>query len=253
MARKHSKQRHSASTNAGHVVIYGLHSVEAALRNPLRNHHKILLTSNAAKRLNETLSSLNPDTLKIETVSVEKIAKFCTQDAVHQGVYLETSPLPELDIDTICKTANLVVVLDQVSDPHNVGAILRNCAAFGADALIMTQRHGPKTTPTLAKTASGALEHVPIIRVPNLVRALEQLADLHFTRVGLDSEAQENLDDLSITKPIALVLGAEGKGLRRLTTQYCDYLAKLVMPGPIKSLNVSNAAAVALHAIARVK
>ncbi len=253
MARRHSKQRRNVSTSEGHDIIYGLHSVEAALLNPKRSHHKLLLTNNAARRLSDILGTFDPDDLKIETVSAEKIANHCSHDAVHQGVYLETSPLPEPDIDTVCKNASLVVVLDQVSDPHNVGAILRNCAAFGAQAMIMTQRHGPRNTATLAKTASGALEHVPVIRVPNLVRALEQLADLHFTRVGLDSEAQENLENLSIARPIALILGAEGKGLRRLTIQSCDYLAKLAMPGPIKSLNVSNAAAVALHEIARVK
>ncbi len=142
-------------------------------------------------------------------------------------------------------------MLDQVTDPHNVGAVLRSAAAFGAAALVMTARHGPQDTGVLAKAASGGLEHVPIIRVANLARALDRIADLGFLRLGLDSSHPETIESVSEAKSLALVLGAEGKGLRRLTKEKCDRLVRLDLPGPVASLNVSNAAAIALYAVSR--
>ncbi len=145
----------------------------------------------------------------------------------------------------------VVVFLDQVTDPHNVGAIMRSCAAFGVTALVATARHSPEASGVLLKSASGAYEHVPFAKVTNLARAMEELRSYGFLLLGLDSEAEADIGDVSLSLPLALVLGAEGKGLRQLTRQTCDRVARLDMPGEIKSLNVSNAAAIALYALHR--
>ncbi len=175
-------------------------------------------------------------------VEADSLAGRLPRDAV------EARHLEPIDIDDIPDTGT-VLVLDQVTDPHNVGAILRSAAAFGVTALMVTDRHGPEFSGTLAKAASGGLEHVPVALVVNLARALDKLADRGFQRIGLDSEGSVALEKTDLSGPIALVLGAEGKGLRRLTREHCDIVARLDMPGPIKSLNVSNACVAALMAI----
>ena len=164
---------------------------------------------------------------------------------MHQGVLLEARPLVPIDLSEL-PPDGLVVVLDQVTDPHNVGAILRTAAAFAVDALVTTERHSPEFSGALAKSASGGLEHVPICVVTNLARALAEMGDMGYLRIGLDSEAPDQLDQIPLSRPLALVLGAEGKGLRRLSRERCDGLASLDLPGAIKSLNISNACAVAL-------
>jgi 23S rRNA (guanosine2251-2'-O)-methyltransferase len=166
--------------------------------------------------------------------------------AVHQGVLLEARPLPALDLSDIEVKSGIVLLLDQITDPHNVGAILRSAAAFGADAVIMTKRHAPEMAGVVAKAASGGLEHVAVITVANLAQALERLGEDGYLRIGLDSEAAQSLASAPFQRPVALVLGGEGKGLRRLTREKCDFLVRLDTPGAIKSLNVSNACAVAL-------
>ena len=166
---------------------------------------------------------------------------------MHQGVAVEVAPLPPAAIETLPLSARLVVVLDQVTDPHNVGAIMRSAVAFAADALVTTGRHAPVETGVLAKAASGALEELVHIEVQNLARALEALGSAGFTRIGLDSDAAEPLDQVMAGNRIALVLGGEGKGLRRLTRDTCDRLARLPTAGAIASLNVSNAAVLALY------
>jgi 23S rRNA (guanosine2251-2'-O)-methyltransferase len=159
---------------------------------------------------------------------------------------LEALPLERLDLSDIVSRSGIVLVLDQITDPHNTGAILRTAAAFGVDAVVVTHRHMPEMAGVVAKAASGGLEHVAIVGVVNLARALKRLGESGYLRLGLDSEAELNLARTPLRRPIALVLGGEGKGLRRLSRENCDFLVRLDMPGAIKSLNVSNACAVAL-------
>jgi 23S rRNA (guanosine2251-2'-O)-methyltransferase len=233
------------STGGGPTLIYGWHSAVAALRNPRRRIQKILATRNAAERL----AALGFADVS-EPVDAKVIERLAGPSAVHQGIAVLVDPLPERNIDEL-GGANLLVVLDQVTDPHNVGAILRSAAAFGCDALVLVERHSPTESGVLAKAASGGLEHVALIRVTNLARALDQVGRFGFERVGLDSEHAAPLSGPLPAGRIALVLGAEGKGLRRLTRERCDRLARLDVPGPIKSLNVSNAAALALFIVSQ--
>jgi 23S rRNA (guanosine2251-2'-O)-methyltransferase len=183
-------------------------------------------------------------------VRPDEITRLLGPDAVHQGLYIEADPLESPELDTLSDDA-LVLVLDQITDPHNVGAIVRTAAAFGVEAIVTTARHSPAATGVLAKSASGGLEHVPFLIVGNLGNALQTLGERGFLRVGLDSEGDTDLDAVTVHRPIALVLGAEGKGLRQRSRETCDVVARLDMPGAIKSLNVSNAAAVVLYAVTR--
>ena len=227
------------------ALIYGLHSVEAALKSPRRKLIRLYATAAAAQRLSAEIEARGVDT---QIVSLEDIAARAPRQAVHQGVLLEARPLPPLDISDLPPNG-LVLVLDQVTDPHNVGAIVRTAAAFGVDALVTTERHSPEVSGALAKSASGGLEHVPIAFVPNLARALKDIGDMGYFRVGLDSEGAAPLSEFESSRPLALVLGAEDRGLRRLTRENCDVVVRLDMPGPVKSLNVSNACAIALALI----
>ncbi|HUZ90502.1 MAG TPA: RNA methyltransferase, partial [Methylocella sp.] len=179
-------------------------------------------------------------------VTADDLARRLGASAVHQGLMAEALPLEPLDLSDIVSQSGIVLVLDQITDPHNLGAILRTAAAFGVDALITTERHAPEMAGVAAKAASGGLEHVAIVRVVNLARTLERLGKMGYLRLGLDSEAEMSLAKIALRRPIALVLGGEGKGLRRLSRENCDFLLRLDMPGAIKSLNVSNACAVAL-------
>lgn len=224
------------------VQIFGFHAATEALKAERRKIVRVYATPAAAQRLEQELAARKISPLVVET---EEIAGRLPPDSVHQGILVEARPLETLDITDLAPEG-VVLVLDQVTDPHNVGAILRTAAAFGVKALITTERHSPAMTGILAKAASGALEHVPIISVVNLARAMEYLSREGFLRVGLDSDGPASLEATALHAPLALALGAEGKGLRRLTRENCDVLARLDMPGPIRSLNVSNACAVAL-------
>jgi 23S rRNA (guanosine2251-2'-O)-methyltransferase len=224
------------------VVLYGWHTVMAALANPQRRFRRLLATENAARRLAE--EKLSPGA-KLEMVRPEAIDALVGADAVHQGLYAETDPLPSPALEEV--VSGVLLVLDQITDPHNVGAILRSAAAFGVTAAVTTARHSPEATGVLAKAASGALEYVPIVTIGNLAQALRTLKDLGTLLVGLDSSGEANLADVVFSAPVALVLGAEGKGLRQLTRTTCDVVARLDLPGAIKSLNVSNATALALY------
>jgi 23S rRNA (guanosine2251-2'-O)-methyltransferase len=235
--------RGRAATTDGPVILYGWHTVTMALANPARRIRKLLLTENAARRLKEEIIAPR---VEPEIVRPGDIDRLLSPDAVHQGLYAEADPLPTPDLATL-ELEGLVLVLDQITDPHNVGAILRSAAAFAVKAIVTTARHSPEATGVLAKSASGALELVPLVTVQNLARALTALNERGFMTVGLDSEGSENLSAVALREPLALVLGAEGKGLRQLTRETCSAVARLDLPGEIKSLNVSNAAVLALY------
>jgi 23S rRNA (guanosine2251-2'-O)-methyltransferase len=232
----------------GLVRLYGLHTVRAALDNPRRRIRKILVTRNAAERL--AIADLAALPFKAELAEPKDIDRITGSDAVHQGVLIEAEPLKPKRLDALGET-RLVLVLDQVTDPHNVGAILRSAAAFGCAAVIATQRHAPPETGALAKAASGGLEQVALLRVGNLAQALQKLKAEGFWCLGLAAEGAEPLAKADLSGRIAFVLGAEGAGLRRLTREHCDLLVRLpTRPGLIQ-LNVSNAAALALYERAR--
>ncbi len=227
------------------VHLYGLHTVRAALSNKERQIVKLSVTMNALARLE--IGTAEDQSFPVEMVSPQDIDKVLGPDAIHQGVMLETKPLPMRKLSAL-KGSPLILVLDQVTDPHNVGAIMRSAVAFNAGALITTMRHSPTESGVLAKSASGALEMIPYIQVTNLADALGELHKLGFTSIGLDSEGPAPIEQTFSGDKIALVLGAEGKGLRQKTRETVSALARLDMPGEIKSLNVSNAAAIALYA-----
>ena len=229
------------------ALIFGWHAVQAALENPARRIRRLLVTPNGARRLEEL--GLKPS-VKPEIVRPEEIERLLSPDAVHQGVLAEADPLPAPHLDEL-PTDGIVLVLDQITDPHNFGAIVRSAAAFAVAAIVTTARHSPEATGVLAKSASGGLEYVPLVLVQNLARAMAELKERDFLLVGLDESGETDLADAPLRAPLALVMGAEGKGLRQLTRENCDLLARLDLPGQIKSLNVSNAAALALYVASR--
>jgi 23S rRNA (guanosine2251-2'-O)-methyltransferase len=228
-------------------VLYGWHTVKAALDNPARRIRKLYATENAVRRLaaDGVALAVTPELVRPDT-----IARQLPPDAVHNGLMAKADPLPSPALEDL-PAQGIVLVLDQITDPHNVGAILRTAAGFAVAAVMTTARHSPQATGVLAKSASGALELVPIVTVQNLARALETLRSRGFQLVGLDSSGDADLSDTPLRSPLALVLGAEGKGLRQLTRATCDRLARLDLPGLLKSLNVSNAAALALFVATR--
>jgi len=237
--RPHSPADAAAET----AVLYGWHTVTAALANPARRFHRLLATENAARRLADERIAFP---ISPEVVRPDTIAGRLSPDAVHQGLLAETDPLPSPHIEEFVPEG-IILALDQITDPHNVGAILRSAAAFAVTAIVITARHSPEATGVLAKAASGALEHVPLVTVQNLARGLANLKQRGCLLVGLDSTGDCDLAAADLRAPLVLVLGAEGKGLRQLTRASCDIVARLNLPGAIKSLNVSNAAALALY------
>jgi 23S rRNA (guanosine2251-2'-O)-methyltransferase len=227
------------------VQLYGIHTVKAAIGNPERKIVSLSVTLNALARLDIG----EPETLPfpVEIVTPQALDKILGPDAIHQGAMLETKPLAVRRLSAL-KDSPLILVLDQVTDPHNVGAVLRSAVAFDAGAVITTMRHSPTESGVMAKSASGAMELIPYIQITNLADALEELHALGFQSIGLDSDGPQPLETTFAGERIALVLGAEGKGLRQKTRDTVSALARLDMPGAIKSLNVSNAAAISLYA-----
>jgi len=246
--RMQSGGRGSGRASTGNVRLWGRHAVEAALKNPERQHRKLWATREGVASLDGDL----PPDFPIEYADGADLARLVARDAPHQGLVLECDPLDDFHLDEYLggDAARPLVVLDQVTDPHNVGAIMRSAAAFNAAAIVTQDRHAPPESGTLAKSASGALEIVPWIRVVNLARALEEVAEAGYWRIGLAGEAETDFADALPAGPVALVLGAEGEGLRHNIAAHCDALARLPMTGAIESLNVSNAAAIALYAVA---
>jgi 23S rRNA (guanosine2251-2'-O)-methyltransferase len=225
------------------IILFGLHAVEAALANPKRAFVRLIATEHAAQRLAPLTAKRD---VRVEHASPRDLDRLLGADQVHQGIALEVEQLPPVWLDE-ADPDGILIVLDQVTDPHNVGAVLRSAAAFGASGLVLTERHSPPLSGALAKVASGALDIVPIMLVKNLAQALAELGELGYSRVGLAEEGDAALETAPLTRPLALVLGAEGTGLRQLSKQHCDTLCRISTKSALASLNVSNAAAIALH------
>ncbi|MGE3904412.1 MAG: 23S rRNA (guanosine(2251)-2'-O)-methyltransferase RlmB [Reyranellaceae bacterium] len=250
--------RHAGRHDDGHWL-YGRHAVLAALANPIREVRQILMTRDAQARLGQELAEAGvrrgEPVTGAQLVDRHDIDAALGHDAVHQGIAAYVGPLPDRDLADILggndDEAMVLMVLDQVTDPHNVGAVMRSAEAFGAAAVVVTERNAPEESGAMAKSASGAVDRIPLIRVVNLVRELDYLKSRGFWILGLAGEANQNLAEAQPGGRVALVLGAEGDGLRRLTREHCDLLVRLPMAGTMPSLNVSNAAAVALYELNR--
>jgi 23S rRNA (guanosine2251-2'-O)-methyltransferase len=246
------RRRLQPSPDEGAFWLHGRHAVGAALANPNRTVLEFVATKEALDSLPDPRGR-RPG-LNIRLLDRAQIGAMLPAGAVHQGLALRVTPLPPIELERVLgereAPRRTIVVLDHVTDPHNVGAVLRSAAAFGALAVVVTERVSARAEGTLAKAASGALDHVPLVAVVNLARALEQLKTAGFWCLGLDSEAERDLDEGLPGLSIALVLGAEGEGLRRLTRERCDLIVRLPTRAGFPSLNVSNAAAVALYAVA---
>lgn len=239
------KRSHQSRENTHRPRLWGKHAVVAALDNPQRKVLKAWATREAAGLMQF------PNDVSVTLADVADLGRLVPNDAPHQGVVIEVEPLDDVWLDGLLSGAGekaVLLVLDQVTDPHNVGAILRSAAAFGAIGIVTQDRHSPPESGVVAKAASGALERVPWARVVNLARALEEIAEAGYWRIGLTGDADTDLKDALGPSRVALVLGAEGPGLRPNTREHCDSLARLPITDTVESLNVSNAAAVALYA-----
>lgn len=245
-AKPQGQPKQHQKPNANSVWLYGRHAVFAALANPQREFRRLLVT----KASGEHLPRL-PQGLQAQLADAQEMARLLPREAVHQGYALEVKPLGDGNLDDLAATERPILLLDQVTDPHNIGAILRSAAAFDAAGIIVTKHNTPEETGTLAKSASGALEAVPIVRVPNLVQAMEHLKSAGYWVAGMDGKAEQTLEQAKLSPKTALVMGAEGSGLRRLTEEKCDLLVKLPISPKMESLNVSNAAAIALYELNR--
>lgn len=248
------KERAKRAAAAETVWLFGLHAVRDALVNPAREKLRLVLTKNAFDKLEAAVSEAG---IAPEIVDPRKFSVPIDEGSVHQGAALEVKPLnwgKLADVAISGAGAPLVVLLDRVTDPHNVGAVLRSAEVFGARAVIAPRHHSAPETGALAKTASGALERQPYLRVTNLSEAMDELREMGFVLLGLDGDAEVTLAEAVAeagTRPIGLVMGAEGPGLREKTRETCDRLVRIPYPGGFGSLNVSNAAAVALYAVSQ--
>lgn len=254
MAQRRPSSRHGSSGSDRHASpqkvggggywMYGLHACEAALKNEQREIKKILVTAAMRDQWASLLQGRN-----VEVSDAGAIGKYVGSDAVHQGIAMQVQPLDEPFWDGLVGTGTMMLMLDQVTDPHNVGAMLRSAAAFGVGAVIMPKDHSPPESGALAKAACGALEMVPCLRVTNLSHTLDDLKRQRYWIAGMDGEATKSVEAAGEYRPLCLVMGAEGAGLRRLTREKCDVLVSIPMDARMESLNVSNAAAIALYAL----
>ena len=249
--KRRPPHRPARASRGGHqmVWLYGRHPVLAALANPERRIERLLATKDVAERHAAALAGKS-----LQVVAREEMAQRLPAGAVHQGLAALVAPLEDAVLEDVlarCGEHALILALDQVTDPHNVGAILRSAAAFGAAGLIVTERHAPADTGVLAKAASGGLELVPLVRAVNLARTLEQLKEAGFWLYGLDESGDAAIGTLDLGGRVCIVLGAEGEGLRRLTAEKCDRLVTIPTNAALAALNVSNAAAVAAYEWAR--
>lgn len=253
----HNKSRNSqreplvtVKGRSDQYMLYGWHSVMAALANPHRRIKRLLATESAIAQLQENKSAFErAQKCGLEKTTGDVIAQMLRSDVPHQGIAAEVQVLPETGMEVISASAKKgpVVILDQVTDPHNVGAILRSAAAFDCPAIVTTQRNSAPESGALARAAAGALETVPYVRVANLVQAMLALKSAGYWIIGFDADAKEPLHKMKLDGKLAILLGAEGKGMRRLTTEHCDMIAKIPMSDAMESLNVSNAAAIAMY------
>ena len=246
--------------SSGLPLLYGKHAVLSALANPQRRIRRLLLTLESRDSLQgeieRALSNGGHSNIEILAFDKRDIEDRLPSGAVHQGIALEAEAPQSLHIEDVINQTKedakaTIVILDQATDPHNIGAILRSAAAFGAAAVVIQNRNSPIITGTMAKAASGALEHVALVRTTNLVRAMDKLKEAEYWCIGLDGMATQTLAESRLSGRVALVLGAEGAGLRRLTRENCDLLVKVPMSDAVESLNLSNAAAIALYEKAR--
>ncbi len=258
--RKGSQKRHGKPLpgrpqpkrdNVSDDWLWGWHAVEAALSNPKRQPPmRLLATPDRAQEIEQRFGRLKA----LEVVEGARIGQALPPGAVHQGVAMRSPPLEEWGLEDFApRPGAVLLMLDQVTDPQNVGAILRSAAAFGAQGVILQDRHAPKLTGALAKAAVGAVDRIPTARVTNLSRAIETLTELGWRAVGLAGSGERTLDQVMDGTPVLLIMGSEGEGLRRLVAEHCDELARIAMPGGFESLNVSAAAAVALYEATRVR
>ena len=249
--RGHKGEPRQAGPRQSGLWLYGLHAARAALANPKRKILRAVLTTRAVEEIGSPLLGR----VRHETADTEQVSRLLPPGSVHQGVALQVERLPHRDLEDVLGASDgrrrVVLVLDQISDPHNAGAILRTAAAFGVTAVIVQDRHAPPESGVLAKAASGALDSIPYVQVVNISRALEQLGEREFWRVALAGDGDGALKDVMPTGDVALVLGSEGSGIRRLVRENCDASAYVPIASAMESLNVSNAAAIALYELRR--
>ncbi|MBU0859261.1 MAG: 23S rRNA (guanosine(2251)-2'-O)-methyltransferase RlmB [Alphaproteobacteria bacterium] len=257
----HDRSPDQPRSGGGRGTLWGTHAVRAAWLNPARNIRGLFGTEEALESFADTLAEARDDGLdrpKPTVVDRRALDRMTGMGAVHQGLALDTAPLEDVSVQDLINIAanrerSVIVMLDQVTDPHNVGAIMRSACAFDAVGIVMQKRHAPELDGVLVKTASGAAEHIPVAYETNLSRTLEVLQEDGFFALALDERGEISLEDLPAYAKAVIVMGAEGPGIRRLVKEHCDRLVRLPTDGPMGVLNVSNATAVALYAITTAK